>query len=179
MGSLNSRLPRLCGAILLAFAFPVLALASGTLADKALPEPQGRVILTVDGNISETNRNGTAEFDREMLQALDWREIETFTPFAEGKQAFAGVPLASLLERLGAEGQGLRAEALNDYIVTIPVEDAARRNVLLAMDLDGKAMSVRERGPIWVIYPSDTPTSEDRSAFVSFMVWQLRKLTVQ
>ena len=58
-------------------------------------------MLTVSGEIAVENALGLAEFDIGMLRDLDWREIETFTPFTQGMQRFAGPTLASLLDRLG------------------------------------------------------------------------------
>ena len=75
-----------------------LAMACAVPAARAeLSAPEGRVLLTVSGDISATNTEDMAEFDRDMLMALDWREIETFTSFTEGPQVFAGPTLASVL----------------------------------------------------------------------------------
>lgn len=176
---LSPRLPRVFPMLILA-----AVLAPSAFASDPLPAPEGRVLLTVSGKIAATNQGDaaqgkTAAFDRAMLQALAWREIDTYTPFDKGRQSFAGVPLAALLDRLGAGGTEIEARALNDYIMTIPVEHAERHDVLLAMDIDGKPMSVRERGPIWIIYPSDVPVTENEHRYVSQMVWQLHKITVR
>ncbi len=148
-------------------------------AGEPLPAPEGRAILTVEGEIGVSNRNGAAVFDREMLRAVGWRQVDTYTPFGESRESFAGVPLAALLERLRAEGVEIEARALNDYAVTIPVEHAERHDVLLALERNGEVMSVRQRGPIWIIYPSDVPVHDEERYHASLMVWQLHKLTVR
>lgn len=163
-------------ALLLAVALLTAAFApaaAGTLA-----EPTGRVILTVSGRIENTNAPGEARFDREMLMQLGWTTIETHTYFTEGPQSFSGIPLGNLLAAIGAGGESLDAIALNDYAVVIPVADAAEHGVFLALDHNGAPMRIRDKGPIWVIYPleAESPPRED---FNARMIWQLNRIEVE
>lgn len=150
---------------------------SVTLA-RALDKPQGGfVLLTVSGEITAPNGDGVAEFDRALLESLDWREIETYTSFTEGPQRVAGPTLESLLEAVGAQGSSLTAWAINDYSITIPIEHARDHNVILAMEMNGARMRVRDKGPIWVIYP----LTEEQAAMRMFdgeMIWQLVRLRI-
>lgn len=144
----------------------------------ALEAPKSNAVLTVTGAIAASNTpDGAAVFDRALLETLDWREIETHTSFTEGPQVFAGPTLASLLDVLEVTEGQLQATAVNDYSVTINVADAARHNVLLAMDHNGKAMRVRDKGPIWVVYPlpADAPNMQ---RFDNEMIWQLVRIHV-
>lgn len=69
----------------------------------------------------------------------------------------------------------IEAVAINDYTAQIPAGHMAEHDVFLALDLNGEPMRVRDRGPVWIIYPSDTVDApSDR--FNSLMVWQLREL---
>ena len=146
-------------------------------AASPLPRPSGEVLLTVSGAISVTNVGQGAVFDRAMLQALDWVELETYTSFTSGVQRFAGPTLVSVLEAVGAEGSTLSATALNDYTVTIPVEHARAHEVILAMDMNGRPMRVRDKGPIWVVYPLSQSAAEQRP-FDGQMIWQLVQIRV-
>ena len=135
---------RLCLAILLAlssfgFAAPV----------SSLEPPSGRVLLTV-----ETGGDAPpVRFDRAMLKALDWQAITTHTSFTNGPQRLAGPTLSSLLDALEVREGVLRALALNDHSITTPVAHARAHDTLLALDHGGRPMRVRDKGPIWVIYP--------------------------
>ena len=42
-----------------------------------LPKPDGPVLISLTGNLTVTNDGQIAQFDRSMLEALDWREIDT------------------------------------------------------------------------------------------------------
>lgn len=152
---------------------------AGTSAAAELAVPQGPVILTVAGSIERTNADGEARFDRAMLVGLEWIEVETHTPWTEGPQRFAGVPLRRLLAAVGARGEVVTAVALNDYSATIPIDDASRFGALLALDQNGEAMTVRNKGPIWIVYPQSGPDGPTTERHNEKMVWQLRRLEVR
>jgi hypothetical protein len=140
--------------------------------------PQGEVILTVRGRISATNAGGEARFDRAMLLASGSDELRTATPFTDGESTYSGVRLSRLLDLVGAAGTQLKSRALNDYEVTIPVAEVRDYPVLLALDRDGQPLSVRERGPLWVIYPwSQYPELDDR-IHRQRSIWQLMTIEV-
>lgn len=150
-------------------------IASGA---QALEPPKFKVLLRVSGDILTTNVGDMAEFDLHMLHALDWQEIETFTAFTQGPQRFAGPTLASILEAVGARGRTIRAYAINDYSVEIPIADAVTHDVLVAVEHNGQRMRIRDHGPLWIIYPEPVqPLNEGPKA--TKMVWQLSRLVVE
>lgn len=143
----------------------------------ALDAPETVAILTIDGDIGVMNDGKTAVYDRAMLERLDWREIDSYTDFTKGLQHFAGPTLSSLLKELGVSGGTLHAIALDDYVMEIPVSDAAEFNVILALEHNGKPMRVRQKGPIWIVYPAEVP-EQVNELHSSRMVWQLKRITV-
>lgn len=155
------------------------ALAASPTSAEPLPEPSGPVVLRVSGAITVTNRDGDAVFDREMLRALPWTEIRTATEWTEGVQRFSGVLMVDLLERLGGSGTNVFATALNDYRVEIPVSDFQNYRVLLALEQNGVPMPVREKGPIWVIYPSKDPSGTVPLEIRDRMIWQVKSLELR
>src|SRR3546814_17961041 len=88
--------------------FAVLLLCLGmTRVDarpETLPQPQGEVLLTVAGQITTTNVDRQAVFDRAMLEELGGTVIETSTAWTEGVSRFEGVLLQTLLETVGSRG---------------------------------------------------------------------------
>jgi hypothetical protein len=167
---------------LTAYLFGLAALLAGTLApgaDALLPRPEGKVILTASGNIGVTNAPGKAEFDRALLEALGESRLETTTPWTEGRHVFEGVSAKTLLEALDASGSQIRALALNGYAVVIPITDLLRYPVLLAVKMDGKPMRVRNKGPIWIVYPYDEYEELRDPTINPRWVWQLNGLIVE
>ncbi len=144
-----------------------------------LAAPSGKPILVVSGAISETNVDGTAQFDRAMLEAMGTVTVETRTPWYDGVRTFEGVRLDALMEAVGASGETVRAVALNDYVATMPVQDFARFGTILALKRDGEYMSVREHGPLFIIYPFDSDPELQSQTYFGRSVWQLAKLAVE
>lgn len=144
-----------------------------------LSKPDNTVLLTVSGKITHTNIDGKAQFDRRMLEQLPQTKIVTHTPWTEGKHVYEGVLLNTLLEKIGASGQKLIATALNDYQTEINLTFIKNYPVLLAMKTDGVPMRVRDKGPIWIIYPLIDYSELDAIEHYEKMIWQLNRLEVQ
>ncbi len=155
-----------------------LAFPAGA-AKQDLASPEGRVILTVSGNIKHTNGDGVARFDRNMLESLGMSALETSTRWTEGRPRFEGILARDLLARIGAEGTTVHAVAINDYAVEIPLSDFQDYPVLLALKMDGEYMRVRDKGPIWVIYPTERFEELNAQSFQVRQIWQLKSLDVR
>lgn len=160
----------------LAFAL-VAGLALPALAED-LAMPTGDVILTVSGPLTTTNVDGTAQFDLEMLEALDATTFETTTIWTEGEHSFTGVSLDLLADKLGLEGETLRATAINDYAVDVPLSDAVEGGPIVAYRMDGDTMSVRDKGPLWIVYPYDSDADYRTEVVYSRSIWQLDRIEV-
>jgi hypothetical protein len=156
----------------------MVAFCAGAYAE-GLPQPQGKPILSVSGHIRNLNASGTAQFDREMLEALGMEVIETATPWYEGRTRFEGVSLDKLMQLVGAEGTTVTAVALNDYVTTIPMADFKKFGVLLALKRDGAYMPVRDKGPLFIVYPYDSDPQLATQTYYGRSAWQLAKLVVQ
>lgn len=155
----------------------VIALLAAPMFAEGLPAPSGDVILTVTG-AGVTNMGGAAALDLAMLEEMGGTEIETSTIWTEGKQTFEGVPLEALIDRLEIEGETLSAVAINDYAVEIPTSDAVEGGPIIAYKMNGNPMSVRDKGPLWVIYPYDSDPAYQTEVIYSRSIWQLDRLDV-
>ena len=169
----------------LAFTFSLLLLAvagaAGAQAGEtaATAAPRGKVILTVAGTIGEAGKGGPVSFTLDELERLGTAELETETPFTPGPVRFTGVPLRRLLEAVGARGDNIRATALNDYSIDLPLVDTTRQNALLATRIDGKPMPVRDKGPVWVVFPWRGNPELSNPLYVARSIWQLRSLEIR
>lgn len=143
-----------------------------------LPPPEGEVILTVQGQISQRNQGDVAVFDQAMIEALGVEVMHTGTIWTEGVNEFHGVPLYRLLERVGASGGTLRLTALNEYAIEIPLSDAVEGGPVLAFQMDGKRLSPRDKGPFWMVYPFDQNPDYKNEVTYSRAIWQLSLIEV-
>ena len=153
------------------------ALAGGAFAagPAVHVERAGPVILTVRGKV----RGGPVDFDAGTLEKLGKATVRTRTQWQTASAEWSGVPLASVLARVGATGETLRLRALNDYSVTVPMTDVDRHAPSRARRRAGKTRRVRERGPLIVIYPYDSFPELNSQIFHDRAVWQLREIEVE
>ena len=112
------------------------------------------------------------------LDAMEQVEFSTTTIWTEGTAVFSGVPVMHLLEAIGAQGSTLRMSALNDYAVEMPVADLEENAPIVATRMNGETMSVRNKGPYWIIYPFDSDPQFRTEANYARSVWQLKTLTL-
>ena len=157
-------------------------LASAALINPAraagLGSPTEKRILTISGRIADTNDDGAAVFDRPMLEALGTTSIETKTPWYEGVINFEGVRMDTLMRHVGATGESVTAMALNDFSTEIPISDFSRYGAILALKRDGNYMPVRDKGPLFLVYPYDSSPELRAQKFYSRSAWQLARLIV-
>ena len=146
---------------------------------ETLDAPKGPVILTVTGAISRTNAPVGARLDLAQLDAIDRTSFTTSTPWHNEKVTFEGVRGEVLLKALGASGKEVVATALNDYAAALPIDDFLKHQLLIASRVNGKTMSVREKGPLWIVYPYDSSPNLNTGVFHGRSVWQLAKLEVR
>jgi len=152
---------------------------TGVATATELPQPTGQIILTISGDIERRNAGEAAVFDRMMLESLGYVDVVTTTPWHDGKTTFSGVPLLQLLEYVGASGETIVAVALNDYEVEIPVSDAIETGVIAATKMNGNDMSVKEKGPIFIIYPYDSSDALQSQTYYTRSAWQVAELMIR
>ncbi|SOD98152.1 molybdopterin-dependent oxidoreductase [Caenispirillum bisanense] len=144
-----------------------------------LPQPSGAPLLTVDGAIDATNRDGKAVFDRAMLERLGMHALRTGTTWTDGVNTFEGVLARDVMAAVGARGDTVIAIAINDYRIDIPVSDFSDYDVLFALRMDGKDLTARDKGPLWIVYPRDDHAELQDGRRDHRWVWQLNALRVE
>ncbi|MEO8057081.1 MAG: molybdopterin-dependent oxidoreductase [Burkholderiales bacterium] len=138
-----------------------------------------KVILTISGNVQKRAGTEAIDFDLAMLVKLPQTSFHTKTPWYTKPRKFTGVLLKDLLASVGGAGSTLKAMALNDYRAEIPAEDWLQHGAMLAYLLDDKPMTVREKGPLVIIYPFDDRREVRTAVHYSRAVWQLRSLELR
>ena len=161
--------------LLLSLSVP---LGARSLADQ-LAQPSGPVVLTVAGGIAATNRGPTdpeldpillyheisfeaaAAFDRAMLESLGTREIVlSYEKWAEDYR-LSGPRLADLLAAVGAPGRAVTLTAIDGYAVEFSAEDLAAHDWIVALERNGRPLSIGGLGPLWVVYDAPGRTLGD------------------
>ncbi|MEZ8466385.1 hypothetical protein AB6D04_19135 [Vibrio splendidus] len=117
------------------------------------------------------------QFSREQLLLLPQKEITTSLPWLDGELVYSGVALQTVLETkdLPMTSQ-VTFVALNDYKIAVPKEDFDDYQPIIAIKQNGQFMSVREKGPYWLIYPLSSTPDIDNTDFHAKMIWQIRDI---
>jgi len=148
------------------------------LPSQALEQPADPVVLTVKGALSQPNKGTDAVFDMKMLANLPQKTFSTRTPWFPDAVSFTGPLLRDVLAAAGAKGSKIVASALNDYKTEIPFDDVNRHDAIVARLMNGKPMPIREKGPLFIVYPYDAKSELRSEIYYNRSAWQLKTLTV-
>jgi hypothetical protein len=160
-----------------ALALSTLLLFSGL--SLALDKPIGPALLRISGLVTQPNMQQQAVFDMAMLQALPQHSFTTQTPWYAEPVKFTGPLLRDVLAAAGAKGEGITAIALNDYRTEIPFSDAFKYDLIVATLMNDQPMPVREKGPLFLVYPFDSKAELQAATFYNRSAWQLRALQIK
>ncbi|SMY07660.1 molybdopterin-dependent oxidoreductase [Flavimaricola marinus] len=166
------RIPTFFGLTAALIAAPML------ISAETPPAPTGEVVLRISGADLPHNVDDALAFDMEMLRDIEATEVETSTIWTDGVQTFVGVSLAAMMEHIGVEDGMLFATAINDYTVEIPVSDAVEGGPIIAYEQNGRPMSVRDKGPLWIVYPFDSSAEYRTEVVYSRSIWQLDRIEI-
>jgi hypothetical protein len=145
----------------------------------ALEAAKGKVILTLTGKVLIKNTAHAAVFDLAMLEKLPQQTFTTLTPWDSQPIKFTGPLLRDVLAAANARGTVLKAAALNDYQTSIPMEDAQKYDVIVAHRMNGEAIPVKTKGPLFIVYPYDSKTELRSIVFYERSAWQLKSIAIE
>jgi hypothetical protein len=118
------------------------------------------------------------EFSDGDLSAMPQIEHKTSTIWTEGELTFSGPALRALLDSVQAGNGDLEMTAVNNYKVRVPRSVVEADVPIIAMRIDGKPFSVREKGPLWIIFPYDSHERFNSETVYSYSIWQLSSIRV-
>ena len=140
----------------------------------ALPSYAASHILTVKGKVG----TGEQHYTYKQLKSLPNIKIETETIWTDSTHTYTAISVKTLLETVKAKGKTLKLIALNDYSVDVPVETLVKHNAFIAFEQDGKKMRIRNKGPLWLLYPFSDNPEINIPVYQSHSVWQLKTIEV-
>ena len=167
--------------ILTLIAAPSILLLAMLAPAMALEPAKGPVVLTLTGDIEDTNRppsqetqdpffayhdrsfTAAAEFDRAMLESLGTHSITIDVPGLISSVQLEGPWLSDVLEAVGGQGKDITVLALDGFASEISAADLREFDWLLALKQDGRYLGLGQRGPTWLVYQrrDGQPLTED------------------
>ena len=135
-----------------------------------LEKAKGPVVLTIAGNVSNTNRpafaesedaflnyhekkfDSAAEFDLAMLESLGMQKVVIDFEGWPAPTTVEGPRLNDVLAAAGAAGKDIAVVALDGYASEISAAEVASLNWIVGLKRDGRHLKIGQRGPLWVVY---------------------------
>lgn len=137
----------------------------------------GSLTLSQELEVSPVSGGTSMVLSLDDLRDLGETELRTGNEFVDGERLFRGPLVRDVLRHAGADNATLvRLTAANDYQVEIAAEEFMKYEVILALSMDGVPLSMRDKGPIWVIYPISSHAELQDPVFNNRLIWQLVKL---
>lgn len=110
---------------------------------------------------------------------LEETTFSTQLPWIEGEAEFSGFTVSSLLSHLAIDDAfSVSFIALNDYAASVRVSDVHKYQPIVAYKVDDKKMTVRNKGPYWLVYNLSKYPEIDNAAYHSQMVWQIDEILI-
>ena len=144
-------------------------------------KPSGAVVLTVAGNIANTNRPAYDQrrdvlfkfheytfdrafaFDRAMLERLGVARVHIEYEGWAGPMTFTGPRLANVLKAVGCRSGPLVTLAVDGFSHEISRAEVEAREWVVATRIDGRPLGIGDRGPLWLVFdpPGERAATED------------------
>ena len=156
-----------------------IGLTFGAAFAGPLAGPTGKVVLTIFGKIGESNSPQGVQFDMAMIEKLPQHSFTTLTPWEKQPIQFTGPLLRDVLAAVKAQGTIIKAMALNDFQSTIPVEDAMKYDMVMALKMNGQPIPVKTKGPLFIVYPYDAKPELRSAVYYERSPWQVKSLTLE
>jgi hypothetical protein len=140
------------------------------LAQPALAE----TVLTL-----EPEEGAAIELTLEDIEALPQTAFVSHNEFVDAPTVFRGALVRDVLALVGLDdAEIVRFTALNDYWVDIPARDFAAFDAILAVEANGRRLSRRDKGPLWLVYPMDSHPELQQHEFIARLIWQVVRVEV-
>lgn len=144
-----------------------------------IPQPAGNLDQVLIVNTAPTTSCGSKEliFSEKQLKELPQQTFRTKHTWAVEAQEFTGPLLADVLKLICPSAQDIYLRSLDQYSVMVNFQKVAKYQAILALKINGKSLSIREKGPLWLMINTDGYKVPTRS-LDSLFVWQLYYIRV-
>lgn len=144
----------------------------------ALDAKASDILLTVHRDVN--GLSVVTEFSRNDLESLPQVSLVTENEFVDGPTKFVGPLARDILDTVGRGiSDSLLLTAANDFQIEIPVSEIDKYDVVFALQANGIALSARNKGPIWVMYPISEHQELQDPVYNSRLIWQLVRMDVK
>ena len=98
--------------------------------------------------------------------------------FAEKLPAPVGKPVLTISGLIANTNEGDTA-VFDDYTTIVPIDDFHKFPVILALKMNGEYMRIRDKGPLFIVYPYDSSPELQNQIYYSRSAWQVSKIIIE
>lgn len=113
------------------------------------------------------------------LDSFEQHSFTTSTIWTTGLMEFSGPALTDVVASTGAGTAGLRLRAANDYSITLNPSVLEADAPIIATRINGQTFTLRERGPLWLVFPYDAHARFRTEQIFAASIWQLTDIDVR
>lgn len=116
----------------------------------------------------------TLELTFEDLAEMPQHSVLTTNEFTDKPLTYTGPLARDVLELLALDSlETVRFTAVNDYFIDVPTDELNRYDVVLALEVDGRRLSLRDKGPLWLMYPLSQHPELAGPIYNARLIWQV------
>lgn len=124
------------------------------------------------------NCNASIALDEKALLSLPQQRFKTRHTWSDTAQEFSGPLLSDVLNLACHNVTRLMLKAINDYSIEMDFNEMRNYQPIVAITVDGKRLSVRHKGPLWVMMPLDRFDELPPRSMDDMLIWQLSDISI-
>ena len=119
----------------------------------------------------------TLQLTESELLALPQQQFKTHHSWGAEAEVFAGPSLDDVLKLACEKTTNINLKALNDYAIDVDFTVAKSLKPIVALSSNGERLSVRDKGPLWIMVPSDDLKIVSKE-LDGMLIWQLSNIII-
>lgn len=114
----------------------------------------------------------------QQLRSLPQQTFKTSHTWTNAPEELSGPLLADVLQLACPKPKKIYIRALNEYSVSVAFDKVKKYEPILVMSANGKPLSIRDKGPLWVMINFDRFKEIPERSLDEMLVWQLYYISI-
>lgn len=141
-----------------------------------LPEKDDTLLTIQVEKDNQCQTSGILLTDKDLF-SLPQYEFSTKHQWTTATQHFKGPLLIDVIKLACDDAHKVILTALNDYSITVDLKLIEEFKPIIAHTLDGQRMSIRDKGPLWVMIDHEK-YNVGKQTLDELLIWQLFNIVV-
>jgi hypothetical protein len=127
--------------------------------------------------VYDKNNNIVLEIKESELKNYKQMSFSSKTPWYPEIKKFDGISFRDVLEKAKIkENSKLQIVAWNNFEVEVPAEDGYKYKTILTTHINGKRITLRDKGPLFLMYPLDDNPILNTGMYFNRSAWQIKEI---